>query len=419
MADTDYKWYFIGGGLLVGAVVVVWLLGVFAPQPEKQAPPPQSPLVSTAPVEVRSGSLLVRGTGTVRPVREIQLTAQVAGRLVDVSDALVSGGRFRAGEVLARIDPSDYRNAVQQARAQVTQAKVQLLQAREQAGAARRDYERVKERTGRAPELDSTELGRLVFNEPQVAQAEATLESAKATLDNAQTRLARTTLEVPFNGMVRTKQADLGAYLGPGTPVATVYGTDAVEITVSLPSRKAALIQNLWRTAAQRADINLPATVSHSYGGETFSWDGRVHRVEGAISEQTRTVDVVVRVDDPYALDGGAQSVDARMPEQPSGPERPPLAVGTYTTVDIQGRREGTYHVVPRRAVHTREAGRPPTVWTAVGDSMLVERPVTLIQTVEDETYLAPTLPDDARIITTDLRVHSDSMAIRVGMLDR
>lgn len=415
MADrSNFKWYFIGGGLLVAAVVVVYLLGVFAPKPEKQAPPPQSPLVSTTPIEVRSGSLLVRGTGTVQPVREIQLTAQVAGRLVDVSDALVSGGRFRAGEVLARIDPSDYRNAVQQAQAQVTQAKVQLLKAREQAGAARRDYQRVKERTDRAPELDSTELGRLVFNEPQVAQAEANLESAKATLNNAQTRLARTTLEVPFNGMVRTKQADLGAYLAPGTPVATVYGTDAVEITVSLPSRKAALIQNLWRTAAQRTDINLPATVSHTYGGNTFSWRGTVHRVEGAVSEQTRTVDVVVRVQNPYDLDGGAQ-VQSRMPEQPSTSERPPLAVGTYTTVDIQGRREGTYHVVPRRAVHTRTPDQPPTVWTAVGDSMLVKRPVELIQTVEEDTYLAPTLPSDARIITTDLRVHSDSMAIRVS----
>ena len=414
MADTNYKWYFIGGGLLVGAVVVVWLLGVFAPTPEKQAPPPQSPLVSTAPVEVRSGSLLVRGTGTVRPVREIQLTAQVAGRLVDVSDALVSGGRFRAGEVLARINPSDYRNAVQQARAQVTQAKVQLLQAREQAGAARRDYERVEERTGRAPELDSTELGRLVFNEPQVAQAEANLESAKATLDDAQTRLARTTLDVPFNGMVRTKQEDLGAYLGPGTSIATVYGTDAVEITVSLPSHKAALIQNLWSAAAQSNDFNLPATVSRTYGGQIFSCTGRVHRVEGTISEQTRTVDVVVRVEDPYDVTEGPQ-VQSRRAEQPAGPERPPLAVGTYTTIDIQGRREGTYHIVPRRAVHTRTPDRPPVVWTAVGDSVLVERVVEPIQTVEEETYLAPTLPDDARVITTDLRVYADSMKVRVA----
>jgi len=417
MADTDRTWYYIGGGILLGAVAVIFLLRAFAPQPETQPPPPQSPLVSTVPVDVRTGSLLVRGTGTVRPVREIQLTAQVAGRLVDVDDALVSGGRFEAGEVLARLDPSDYRNAVQQAEAQVTQARVQLLQAREQAGAARRDYRRVQERTGTLPAPDSTELGRLVYNEPQVAQAEATLESARATLDDARTRLERTTLEVPFDGMVRTKQADLGAYLAPGTPVATVYGTDVAEVVVSLPSRKAALIQNLWSAAAQQSATDLPATVSHSYGGETFSWEGSVHRVEGAISEQTRTVDVVVRVENPYRPDGG-MAVSSRMPEQgrrPSAPEPPPLAMGTYATVDIQGRREGTYHVVPRRAVHTRETGRPPTVWTAEGDSLLVEREVEPIQTVEEQTYLAPTLSPDAQVITTDLRVHSDSMRIRVS----
>jgi RND family efflux transporter MFP subunit len=412
MDVSDYKWTFVGGGIVLGAAVVMWLLGVFAPQPEQSAPPPQSPLVSTTPVEVRTGSLLVRGTGTVRPVREIQLTAQVAGRLVDVSDALVSGGRFAAGETLARIDPSDYRNAVQQAEAQVTQAKFQLIQAREQAGAARRDYERLRERTGQAPEPDSTELGRLLFNEPQVAQAEANLESARAALDNARTRLRRTTLQVPFDGMVRTKQADLGAYLAPGTPVATVYGTDVVEIVVSLPTRKAALIQNLWDTMRPGAD--LPATVTTEYGGETFAWTGQVHRVEGAISERTRTVDVVVRVPEPYRRDGGME-VEPRMPEQAYGPERPPLAVGTYATVDIEGRTSGTYHVVPRKAVHDREPGRPPVVWTAVGDSMLVERRVEPIQTVEERTYLAPTLDTGTRVITTDLRVQTDSMRVRVS----
>src|SRR6056297_2430526 len=123
--SSSYKWYLIGGGILAGAVVIMVLLGVLAPAPEKGEPPPQSPLVTTTPVETRAGSLLVRGTGTVRPVREIQLTAQ-------------SGGRFRAGETLARIDPSDYRNAVRQAQAQVTQAQFQLIQAREESAVARR-----------------------------------------------------------------------------------------------------------------------------------------------------------------------------------------------------------------------------------------------------------------------------------------
>ncbi len=412
MDFSTLKWYLIGGGLLLGATLVIVLLTVFAPAPETSEPPPQSPLVSATPVDVRAGSLLVRGTGTVRPAREIQLTAEVGGRLVDVSEALVSGGRFEAGETLARIDPSDYQSAVQQAEAQVTQAKVRLLQAREEAGAAREDYRRIEDRTGEAPDPDSTELGRLVFNEPQVAEAQSTLESARATLENAKTNLERTQLRVPFDGMVREKQADLGAYVAPGTPIATVYGTEAAEIVVSLPSRKAALIRNLWATSGRQSEAQLPATVTSSYGDQTFSWMGRVHRVEGAIDEQTRTIDVVVRVPDPY---NQAPTVQSRRAEQPPERTRPPLAVGTYTTVDIEGRRDGTYHVVPRRAVHTREPDQPPVVWTAVGDSMLVEQTVEPIQTVEAQTYLAPTLDPDTRVITTDLRVQTDSMRVRVS----
>lgn len=409
MDFRDYKPYVIGGGILVGAIVVVVLLRAFAPQPETSPPPPQSPLVSTTPVEVRSGSLQVQGAGTVRPVREIQLTAQVGGRITDVADALVSGGRFEAGETLAQIDPSDYRTAVTQAEAQVTQATFQLIQAREEAGAARRDYERIRERTGDAPAPDSTELGRLVFNEPQLARARANLKSAEASLENARTNLRRTRLQVPFEGMVRTKQADLGAYVAPGTPVATVYGTEAVEIVVSLASRKAALIQNLWRTTTQDSEAALPATITSTYGGRDFTWEGRVHRVEGDLDAQTRTIDVVVRVPDPY------EQATAVSPQPSSESEQPPLAVGTYATVDIVGRREGTYHVVPRRAVHTREPGQPPVVWTVVGDSMLVEQQVEPIQTVEERTYLAPTLAPDADVITTDLRVQTDSMRIRVS----
>ena len=412
MDFSSLKWYLIGGSLLLGAALVIVLLTVFAPAPETSEPPPQSPLVSASPVDVRAGSLLVRGTGTVRPVREIQLTAEVGGRLVDVSDALVSGGRFAAGATLARIDPSDYRNAVQQAEARVTQAKVQLLQAQEEAGAAREDYRRVEQRTGEAPEPDSTELGRLVFNEPQVAQAQSTLESARADLENAKTNLERTRLRVPFDGMVRQKQADLGAYVAPGTPIATVYGTEAAEIVVSLPSRKAALIRDLWAMSGQPSDAQLSATVTSSYGDRTYSWDGRVHRVEGAIDEQTRTIDVVVRVSDPY---NQVPTVSSRQPEQPPEQTRPPLAIGTYTTVDIEGRRDGTYHVVPRRAVHTRASDQPPVVWTVAGDSMLVERTVEPIQTVEEQTYLAPTLDPDTRVITTDLRVQTDSMAVRIA----
>jgi len=407
------KSFLIGAGIIGGGLLLAVLLGVFAPAPEKSSPPPTAPIVNTTLVDVRTGSLTVRGTGTVQPTDEITLTAEVSGRIVETSKNLVSGGRFRAGERLARIDPSDYRNAVSQAQAQVTQAEFAVLQAEEEVEVAREEYERVKARTGRAPEPDSTALGRLVFREPQLRQAQANLESARAALDNAETRLNRTAVRVPFNGMIRTRQATLGSYVTPGTPIATVYATDAVEVVVSLTSRKAALIDGLWDAAGRRAPSDLPATVTTSYGGERFSWEGYVDRMEGAIDTQTRTVDVVVRVPQPAA---SGPSVASQRAEQPLATDRPPLTVGQFVDVDIEGRRGTEYAVIPRRALRTRDPDQPPVVWTVVGDTLLVEQRVRPIQTVETTTFLAPSpaLTPTTRVITSDLRVYADSMRVRV-----
>ena len=406
------KSYLIGAGILLGGGLIAFLLIALAPEPPRSDPPPQTPLVSTAPVEAQQGSLRVQGTGTVRPTQEIALTAEVGGRITEVSDALVSGGRFRAGETLVRIDPVDYEAAVEQAQAAVTDAQFQVIQAREESQAAASEYERLQRATGATAPLDSTELGRLVFREPQLRRAEANLARAESTLRTARNNLSRTAVVAPFNGQVRTKQADLGAYVTPGTPIASIFGTDAVEVVASLTSREAALIDGLWQARPERRS-GIPATVRTTYGGQPFEWAGYVDRVEGAVDEQTRTVDVVVRVPRPYDQNG--MQVTSQTPEQPMPVERPPLQVGQYTTVDIEGRSESEYLTLPRRAVRTREPGQPPTVWTVVGDTMLVEQSVQIIQTIEETTHLAPTLAAGTPVITSDLRVHTDSMRVRVA----
>lgn len=409
---SGWRPYLLGAGLLLGGALVATLLVMLAPSPPRQAPPPQTPLVSTVQLEVERGSLAVEGNGTVRPAREIDLTAEVAGRLTDVADRLQSGGRFRAGDVLAQVDRSDYRSAVRQAQAAVTQARFSLIQARQEAEVARQEYEQLRDRSTRpVPDPDSTELGRLVYREPQLEQARANLQSAKAQLETARTNLDRTSLEAPFDGQVRTKHVDLGGYVTPGTPIATVYGTEYVEVVVSLTSREAALIDGLWNAQpGSRSDID--ARVVSEYGGRRFAWDGYVDRVEGAIDTQTRTVDVVVRVPDPYDRRGVA--VTPQIPEGPPAAERPPLQIGTYTSVRIEAQENRSYAEVPRRAVRNRESGSPPVLWTVVGDSMLVERPVSLIQTVEQTAYVETSLPNGTPIITSDLRVQTDSMRVRL-----
>lgn len=394
-----YKSYLIGGGLIAGSLVLAVLLVALRSAPPQDDPSAEAPIVSTTPVELRSGALNVRGSGTVRPPREIDLTAEVGGRIVSVSDAFVSGGTFRTGDVLARIDPADYQSQVRQARAAVTQRQFEVLQAREEVGVAKEEYERLRRRADEAPEPDSTELGRLLFREPQLRAAEANLESAQAQLETAETNLERTALVAPFDGRIRTTMANQGAYVAPGSPIAQLFSTEQAEVIVPLESRRAALIDGLWRSSARQTDSPRSATVMLNYGGDTYTWNGYVDRVEGALDAQTRTVNVAVRVDAPYDTRPDSDADDS-----------PPLAVGSYVSVDIEGRSLDTYYAVPRRAV--RNDG---TVWTVEADTLLVMRDVTVVQHVDDRAFVTGDLTDGRPVITDDLPVVSDSMAVRLA----
>jgi multidrug efflux pump subunit AcrA (membrane-fusion protein) len=102
----------------IGALVFVALTAT-KPKLERTEPPVPKPMVSVARVKMRSQVVIIRGEGTVRPLREIQLIPQVNGKVVFVSRALVDGGEFQKGDVLLRIDPVDYQLAVILAQARV------------------------------------------------------------------------------------------------------------------------------------------------------------------------------------------------------------------------------------------------------------------------------------------------------------
>ncbi|MFT5143692.1 MAG: RND family efflux transporter MFP subunit [Rhodothermales bacterium] len=378
-------------GILAGGFAISGVLAALKAEPPREIPPSRAPLVETQEIVRQSGPLTVHGSGTVRPKREVTLAAQVGGRIASVSPAFETGGSFRRGQVLATIEAADFENAVAVAEAELTQRKFELLQADEEVSVARDEWTRAAARSGIGSLPDSTELGRLAYREPQRELAAAGLRAAEARLRDARLRLDRTRIVAPFSGRMRTKQVDVGQFISPGQGVAVFYGTDEAEVAVQLGRAEINLIDPTW-TAAR----NIPASVKSSAGRQAAVWSANVDRIEGSLDPSTRQINVIVHIPAPYAPSGGT----------------PPLFIGTFVDVEIEGLELENFYKVPRSAVHEDSDGQN-SVWL-VENERLTMHPVTVIQQTDDLSIVtSPDLPKTLMLITTDVLVVADGMRVR------
>jgi multidrug efflux pump subunit AcrA (membrane-fusion protein) len=148
------------------------------------------PLVRVLTVRKEDVQLLVRSQGTVVPRTQTTLASEVDGLVLEVSDSFVSGGFFDPGQELLRLDPIDFELAVVRARSTVAQAEVRVALEEAEAEIALREWK----------DLGEGEAAPLVMRGPQLQQARASLEAARATLKQAEVDLARTRVRAPFLG---------------------------------------------------------------------------------------------------------------------------------------------------------------------------------------------------------------------------
>ncbi|MCZ6792397.1 MAG: efflux RND transporter periplasmic adaptor subunit [Planctomycetota bacterium] len=284
--------------------------------PSRGASRPPPPLVRVIEVQPRTLQVEIRSQGTVRPSTSSTLVPEVAGRIVEVSGAWADGAFFEEGDVLVKIDPTDYELAAIVARADVARAELRLVQEEQEAEVARREWEDVGTERGEPPPL--------VVREPQLKEARAVLEAARARSRQAKFDLERTEIRAPYAGRILEKTVDLGQYVSRGTPVARVYAVDYAEVRLPVPDEELAFL-DLPLNYRGEADPEAGSRVylSATFAGRKHTWEGKIVRTEGEIDPRTRMVHVVARVDDPYARreDG-----------------RPPLAAGMFVEARILGR---------------------------------------------------------------------------------
>lgn len=378
---------FIALAILILGVAGAIVLIVLRKPPQRTQQDVQAPLVKVEPLRVRDIPMVIRAHGTVSPKVEVDMIPEVPGKVVFVHPELKVGGLIRRNERILQIDPRDYELAVRQADAAVADARVRLETEQAEADVARKEWNELN------PDTEPTSP--LVLREPQIRQAQATLESAQAQLETAKLRLERTSLSLPFDALITSERVDLGQYVVTGQSLGTAYGTDAVEIEVPLEDDELAWFDVFAHSIFANGDPNPQngtlAEVRADFAGAIHTWQGRVVRTTGQVDKMSRMVSVVVEVAEPFKM------LD----------NRPPLLPGVFAEILVQGKTLRHAVAVPRDAV--REGNN---VWL-VNEGRLHIQPLDIVRADKDFAYVVSGLQDGANVVVSSLDAAVGGMEVR------
>ncbi|MFT6310311.1 MAG: RND family efflux transporter MFP subunit [Porticoccus sp.] len=366
--------------MLVIAICIAVLMLSFRPHLEPQGVERSLIAVRTLTVEPQAEILTVRSQGTVKPRVEGQLTPEVSGRVVWLSPALVTGGSFNKGDLLFRIDDSDYRNSHDRSKASVSRAEV--------------EYELAESDNTRQQQLFSKKLS----SQSQVDQAhrayrvaEANLIEARISLEQSRLNLKRVRISAPYTGRVLNESVDVGEYVSSSKSVASIYATDTFEIRLPIANSQFAYL-NLSPTESGMIDkTHVPkVTIYGEYGGAKFEWLGEMVRTEAIIDAQSRMLYGVARVKTEYSKG------------------KPPLVVGLFVKADIEGRAVENVIRLPRSAI--RDDNR---LLVVDEEDRLRFRKVQILRVEYDDVLVSGGLLAGERVCVSPLQVVVDGMQVK------
>jgi multidrug efflux pump subunit AcrA (membrane-fusion protein) len=374
--------------ILVAGVAGFSVLSAQREIPVRAAEEKLPPLVETVRAEIHDGMLPINVDGLVIPYREIEVSAEVSGRIQRKAPVCRTGNFVTAGTVLLEIDRRDYDLEVRRLTRELEQADVmqkeleveiantqsQLQLAEQELALQRREVDRLKNLAERgvrtASEMEQAQRELLTVentvltprNQLRLLETRRDrLESAKdlvsSQLDKAQLDLERTTIEAPVDGVIVRDPVEQGGHVQVGTLLLAIEDISAAEVRCSLRMED---LYWLWHQSGTEPTVaegnrlgseyqipRTPVTVTYHLAGYEYNWDGVLSRFDGiGLDERTRTVPARVVVDEPrrVSVEGSTDS-----PGRPPGP--PALVRGMYVTVTVHAQPQTQLLQIPERAV--------------------------------------------------------------------
>lgn len=368
--------------LVATLIIVVAGLGAAtlmatAPALEPNTPVPLPTTIRVREVTPEALRLTVQSQGSVSPSKESHLIPEVSGRVVWMSESLVVGGSFKRGDPLLRLDATDTKSTLTRASASLKRAEAEQQHA---------NFEHQRLLSLEARQLVSRSQ---LENAMRVLRiSDANLDDARAAFRQAKTDLARTTINAPFDGLVRVEQVDVGQFVSRGTNIGTIYASDSVEVRLPLADSQLAYLALPVGVQGQiDAELQPDVTLKAYYAGRDLTWTGKIVRTESEFDSRSRMINVVARVD--------------------TTTQEIPLAVGLFVEAVIQGALAREVVVLPRSALRNGEQ-----VLVVDADNRLQFRDVKLLRLHKDEVLIRSGLQAGERVCVSPLQTAVDGMRV-------
>lgn len=385
MSDRPFfkrKWVQLGLAIGVISLGIIGseVLVATAPTASRKPPEKTARLVTTEPVKTGDYTVSLLGYGVVQAEQQITLQAQVSGAIKRIGTRFVPGAVFKEGEILLELDNTDYRIELQTAQAALAQARSTLASEQGNQVVAKADFELL------GLNVDERERA-LILRKPQLESAKATVQSAQAGVERARVNLERTILRAPFDGVVVSRQASVGAQVSPTTALGVLASSEAYWITVAVPQADLK-----WIKFPEGKQPGSTVCVSDASSSEQGCHTGSVLTLQTSVQDNGRQAQVLVEV--PRSKNKNLQ----------------PLLLAQYVKVRFDGIELKNVFKLAPSSVHDNK------VWVNDGGQLDI-RPVNIAFRSAEYVLIDRGLNNGENIVTSNLGSPVNRMAIRTNEL--
>ena len=356
---------------------VLYILGQVSPESIKEQAPIDVNVQILTPIDYQ---IKIKSTGTTSPITQTVLTSEVGGEVIYRSKKFSEGSSVISGEILAKIDDTDLQLQYKNALLQLASAEVQFAVQQAEAEIAQEAWEQVGEGTAKD----------LITKKPQLKQAKAALEVAKAQVQSAEKKLNKTEITAPYTGRIQNINIDLGSTIIPGQPVGSMYTSNEIEVTLSVKDSDLQFLDIPMDGRKLNPDQKSIVIIKSLYKGKMQEWAGNLERVDGVIDPMTRMIKLIANFKNNFIEE-----------------TKPILPIGLFVEAEINGKQLEDIFMIPNTALTPNDE-----LLVLNQDDALEIRKVKVVTKMKNYILVKEGIKAGERVVISKLSIVTNGMLV-------